>query len=78
MIVIKELPTYLEKYFKTIWGFECAFELQRDFQSYYVIRDASGLYSLPGDHYTLSSKLKLLWASSRFDTAFRLTFTTEI
>jgi len=25
-IVIKELPSYLEKYFKTMWGFECAFD----------------------------------------------------
>ena len=38
-IVIKELPSYLEKYFKTMWGFECDFEVQRDFKPGYLIRE---------------------------------------
>ena len=29
--VIMELPSYLEKYLKTSWVFECAVELRRDF-----------------------------------------------
>ena len=35
---MKELPSYLEKYLKTMWGFECAFELWRDSKSDYLIR----------------------------------------
>ena len=36
---MKELPSYLEKHFKTMCGLECAFELRKDFKADYLIRE---------------------------------------